>query len=65
MVPGTIDRCCVNKSVPAEPAQSYWEKKGSVSRLTGNCRTDAVHAMRSTLNGPNSSHVALNAAGAM
>ena len=65
VVPGTIDTSCANTSVPAEPAHSYREKKGSASPLTGDCSTDAVHAVRSTLDGPISSHNALNATGAM
>ena len=65
VVPGTIDTSCANTSVPAERAQSYREKNGSASPLTGDRRTDAAHAIRSTLNGPISSHHALNVTGAM
>ena len=66
LAPGTIETSYANASVPAELAQSYWEKKWhSASSLNGDRSTDAVHAMRSTIMGPISSHIALNAAGAM
>ena len=45
VVPGTIGTSCTNTSVHGELAQSYWEKKGSASPLTGDCSTDAVHAL--------------------
>ena len=61
VVPGTINTSRANTSVPAEPVQSYWEKKGSASPLTGDRSTDAVHVITSTLNGPISSQNALNA----
>ena len=63
--PGMIDTsCCANTSVPAEPAQAYWEKNGNASPRTEDCSTGAAHAIRSMLNGPISSHNTLNAAGA-
>ena len=65
MVLDTINTSCANTSVPAEPAQLYWENNGSASPFTGDRITDPVHAIRFTLKGPISSHNALNAAGAM
>ena len=62
---GTIETSCANTWVPAEPAQPYREKKGSASPVMGDRTTEAVHAIRSTLNGPTSAHNTLNAAGAM
>ena len=65
LVPGTIETSCANTSIPAKLAQSHWEKQGNASPFNGDRSTDAVDAMRSTLNGPVSSQTTLNAAGAM